>query len=86
MSRKSIDWNVEKIPKSTFWILRDSPARKYDYLREGPVRYLYYFLSIFQKDKASEDQTLHCKVPFSKNVFYLICIKSVKNNFRLGRV
>ena len=31
---KSVDWNVEKILKSIFWILHDSPARKDDYIRE----------------------------------------------------
>ena len=45
---KKVDWNVEKILKSMFWILRDSPTRTDDYMREGqttvfPLRYLYYF-------------------------------------------
>ena len=31
---KSVDWNVEKILKSIFWILYDYPARKDDYIRE----------------------------------------------------
>ena len=48
MGMKSVDWNVEKILKSMFWILHDSAARKDDYMREEqttvfPLRYVYYF-------------------------------------------
>ena len=47
MGMKSVDWNVEEILKSMFWILHDS-TRNDDYMREGqatvfPLRYLYYF-------------------------------------------
>ena len=48
MGMKSVDWNIEKILKSMFWILYDFPARKEDYMRKGQttvflLSYLYYF-------------------------------------------
>ena len=37
--------SIDKILRSLFWILSDSPARRYDYVREGgsgvfPLRYV----------------------------------------------
>ena len=39
------EWGIDKILKTLFWILRDSPARRANYVREGgsevfPLRYV----------------------------------------------
>ena len=82
MGMKSVDWNVENILKSMFWILHDSPAKKGDYMREGQttvfsLRYLYYFqISIkcilrayFRKIKRPGIRRFVVKYLFQKRVF-----------------
>ena len=92
MGMKRVDWNVEKIHKLMFWILHDSTRNDY-YMREGqatvfPLRYLYYYqINIKCIFRAYFRKIKHPGIgPFLVIFFFLICIESVKNNFRIGSV
>ena len=84
MGMKSVDWNIEKIIKSMFWILHHSPARKDDYMREGqttvfPLSYLYYvqinikciFRTYFRKIKRPGIGRFIVKYLFQKSFFLI---------------
>ena len=82
MGMKSIDWNVDKIFKSMFWMLHDSPARQDDYMREEQttvftLRYLYHFYinincifrAYIRKIKLPQIGRVVVKYLFRKNLF-----------------